>query len=64
MKRVNPDDLIGVAEITQLAHVSDTAVWKWRQSEGFPRPLVELKCGPIFSRREIISWLRKRTNQR
>lgn len=66
MKRVSPDDLVGVAEISQIAQVSDTAIWKWRRSEGFPNPLAELKCGPIFSRKEVILWLRKhnRTNLR
>ncbi len=60
MNRVDPQDLIGVTEIALLAGVSAAAVCMWRTREtDFPKPIVVLKCGPIYSQKEVIRWLRK-----
>lgn len=55
------DDLIGINEIADIAGVSRQAVANWRvRFADFPRPLTELKAGPVFRTRQIKAWLRKR----
>ena len=58
-------DLIGLFEIAELAGVSPPAVANWRTRDpNFPRPMVELKSGPVFRASEIRAWLaRKRGTQ-
>jgi predicted DNA-binding transcriptional regulator AlpA len=54
-------DLIGLFEVAELAGVGPPAVVNWRQrNPDFPRPVVELKSGPVFRRSEIVAWLRRR----
>lgn len=57
-----PDlDLIGIFEIAELAGVTPPAVVNWRKrSSDFPKPVAELKSGPVFSRSQIRAWLRRR----
>lgn len=59
-------DLIGVFEIAEFAGVSPPAVANWRNRDpNFPRPVVELKSGPVFRKTEIRAWLmRRRGTQR
>jgi chromosome partitioning protein len=55
------DDLIGLYEIAQLANVSPAAVGNWRtRYVDFPIPVKQLKSGPVFQRRQILYWLRKK----
>src|ERR1700733_8076008 len=54
-------DLIGLFEIAKLAGVSPPAVANWRTRDpNFPRPVVELKSGPVFRATEIRAWLARR----
>jgi hypothetical protein len=54
-------DLIGLFEIAELAEVSPSAVANWRARDlNFPKPVVELKSGPVFRTTEIRSWLSRR----
>lgn len=55
------DDLMGIAEIAQLAGVTPQAVanWRARQPE-FPKPVASLKSGPVFRRTQVRAWLRRR----
>lgn len=54
-------DLIGLFEIAELAGVSPSAVANWRTRDlNFPRPVVELKSGPVFRKPEIRAWLTRK----
>lgn len=62
---VNPDDILGVGEIADMAGVSSAAVANWRaRGHGFPEPLFERKAGPFFSRRAVQRWLKHRHDKR
>ena len=52
-------DLVGVAEIAELAGVGRSAVSNWikRRPRGFPSPAGESRAGPVFNRSEIAAWL-------
>jgi chromosome partitioning protein len=59
--KLNREELIGVYEIAQLAHVSPPAVANWRKrSPDFPKPVADLKSGPVFDRSEIRAWLKRK----
>lgn len=58
---MNPADLVGLFEIAALAGVSPPAVANWRNRDpNFPRPVVDLKSGPVFRKTEIRAWLARR----
>jgi chromosome partitioning protein len=50
-------ELVGMAEITQLAGVSRQTVSYWRSLPDFPKPLKELAMGPVFDLVDIQRWL-------
>src|ERR1700691_349137 len=53
--------LIGIFEIAELAGVGPSAVANWRKrSPDFPRPVADLKSGPVFRRQEVRAWLKRR----
>jgi chromosome partitioning protein len=55
------DDLIGLYEVAQLADVSPAAVGNWRKRHlDFPIPVKQLQSGPVFQRRQILHWLRRK----
>ena len=55
------DELVGINEIAALAGVSRQAESNWRtRARDFPKPIAELKAGPVFQRSQIRSWLRRR----
>lgn len=55
------EDLLGVAEIAQLAGVGRSAVSNWikRRPKGFPVAAGESRAGPVFRRQEIAEWLER-----
>ncbi len=54
-------DLVGVAEVAELAGVTRQAVTNWRaRDRGFPAPVAELSSGPVFDRSQIRSYLAHR----
>jgi len=58
---MNDEDLIGLYEVAQMAEVSPAAVGNWRKRyTNFPAPVRQLKSGPVFQRRQILYWLRKK----
>jgi chromosome partitioning protein len=62
---VDPDDIVGVGEIAEMAGVSTAAVANWRaRGQDFPEPLFVKKAGPFFSRRAVLRWLKHRHNRR
>lgn len=55
------EDLLGINEIADLAGVSRQAVANWRSRfSDFPKPIAELKSGPVFRRSQVRAWLRTR----
>jgi chromosome partitioning protein len=55
------DELVGINEIAEIAHVSKQAVANWRvRASDFPQPIATLASGPVFRRSQIRAWLRKR----
>jgi hypothetical protein len=50
-------DLVGVAEIADRLGTSRFTVHHWRQHHSeFPRPLAELKAGPVWAWPEVELW--------
>ncbi|MDW5267802.1 MULTISPECIES: AAA family ATPase [Acidobacteriaceae] len=49
--------LLGVSEIADLLAVSKQTVSNWRtRDEAFPKPMADLKSGPVWMRNEIVIW--------
>lgn len=60
-KSMYGDDLIGLYEVAELANVSPAAVGNWRKRHSdFPLPVKKIQAGPVFQRRQILHWLRKK----
>ncbi len=60
-ERMNPDRLVGVAEIASLAGVSKQVVSNWRRRyDDFPRPIQNLESGPVWNREAIEIWVKTR----
>ena len=58
-------DFIGIYEIAELSGVSPPAVVNWRtRIPDFPKPVADLKSGPVFRRSEIQIWLDRRKGTR
>lgn len=55
------NDLVGLNEIAELANVSRQAVANWRtRFRDFPKPVADLRAGPVFRATQIRAWLRRR----
>jgi chromosome partitioning protein len=53
--------LLGINEISQLAKVSPSAIINWRKRDtNFPKPIEELKSGPIFEFNQIKKYLKRK----
>jgi hypothetical protein len=54
-------DLVGAAETAELLAITRSALWERRHNPGrwagrlppFPKPVAELRCGPIWLRSQI-----------
>ena len=54
-------DLLGLAEVAELAGVSPQAVANWKtRYRNFPNPITVLKGGPVWRREDIVAWLRQK----
>jgi len=52
-------NLVGLFEIAMIAGVRPSAVANWRRRDpDFPKPLAELRAGPVFQENDIQAWLR------
>ena len=52
--------IVGVAEIAVMVEMTKQAVSMWpRRYPDFPKPIVQLKAGPVYARPEIEAWLLK-----
>lgn len=55
-------DLMGIAEIAELFGVTRQAVTNWsKRWPDFPKPVAELKCGPIWIRAQMTQWRKKKS---
>ncbi|NNC12119.1 N-6 DNA methylase [Planctomonas sp. JC2975] len=56
-----PDALLAPSDIADLAHVSRSVVSNWRKrSVTFPEPIAGSDAKPLFSRDQVVAWLRLR----
>jgi len=57
-RSITAEDLVGIAEIAEMAGVSAAAVANWRKRDSrFPNPVLDLRAGPVFSRPAVRRWL-------
>jgi predicted DNA-binding transcriptional regulator AlpA len=56
-RRVESLDLVGVAEVAAMLGVGKSALWDRRFHWRFPKPVAELRCGPIWLRAQIERYL-------
>ncbi|WP_424535514.1 AAA family ATPase [Sphaerisporangium viridialbum] len=55
------DDLVGLYEVAEMAHVSRTVVANWRsRDQRFPPPVADLRSGPVFNAAQIRRYLKRR----
>ena len=50
-------DLVGLAEIAEMMKVSKPRVHQIAMQASFPRPLVKLRMGPVFTRKEVWTYV-------
>ena len=55
-----PLDVMGVAEIANELGVHRNTAWRWTTRDDFPVPAARLASGPIWHRRDVETWARKR----
>ena len=61
MRSTMSKKLSGIHEIAELAGVTKQAVCNWsKRSTTFPKPIAQLRMGPIYDHDEIMTWLKKR----
>lgn len=57
MKLWDLDDLVGLGELAHEFCVTPQAVANWRARYAeFPKPVKVLRCGSLYSRREVVEW--------
>jgi len=55
------DELVGLYEVAEMAKVSRTVVANWRNRDPrFPRPVAELRSGPVFRSGQIRRYIKRR----
>jgi chromosome partitioning protein len=53
------DNLVGIAEIAELAGVTKQAVTNWRMRfDDFPKPVQTLQSGPVWNRETVEQWVK------
>jgi chromosome partitioning protein len=56
---VSTNNLLGIAEIADLAGVTKQAVSNWRvRYDDFPRPIQKLQSGPVWEREKVEVWVK------
>lgn len=53
-------DVIGYAEVAELAGVSRQRARQFRNIAAFPEPVIETGQGPLFSRAAVEAWVQQR----
>jgi uncharacterized protein YjcR len=52
-------NLVGLAEIAEMANVAPATVRTWARRGQLPEPDAKLSCGPVWHRATISAWLRR-----
>jgi len=56
---MSTENLVGIAEVAELAKVSKQAVTNWRiRYDDFPRPVQTLQSGPVWARETVEAWVK------
>lgn len=56
---MSTNNLLGIAEIADLAKVSKQAVSNWRSRYShFPQPVQSLQSGPVWDREKVETWIK------
>ena len=53
---LQPENILGLAEIAARFNVPYSTALSWTRSRGFPKPYVELKMGPIWTYASVYEW--------
>lgn len=56
-------EVVGFAEIAELAGVTRQRARAFRQSPGFPAPVIETAQGPLMAKAAIENWIEKRNTR-
>jgi predicted DNA-binding transcriptional regulator AlpA len=56
MTETKLSDLIGLSELAELLGVTKGEANAMRQRHGFPAPVVKLRMGPAWDKREVLEW--------
>jgi len=56
-----PKDIMGAYEVAGLLKIGRSTLGNWKNKPplNFPEPVVKLKTGPIYDRRDILAWKRQ-----
>ena len=61
---MDPQQLVGISEIAEIAKVTRQVVSNWRtRYEHFPKPIKILQSGPVWDREAVESWIKTFKNQ-
>lgn len=56
-RMIRSRDLAGLTEVADQFRVTNCTVANWRKRySDFPKPVVDLRCGPVFDITEVIRW--------
>lgn len=56
-RSVQVANLVGLAEVAELFGVTRQAVTNWQaRHDDFPKPVLSLRCGPIYNLPDIKRW--------
>src|SRR5207247_4540170 len=56
---MSTENLVGIAEVAELAKVSKQAVTNWRiRYDDFPRPVQTPQSGPVWARETVEAWVK------
>jgi transposase len=58
---INPDDLIGLGEIADMAGVRKNVASNWiNRYDDFPKPVLQRKMGTLYDVNQVRDWLRSK----
>lgn len=61
---MNMLDLVGIAEIAAMAHVSKQVISNWRRRyDDFPKPIQNLESGPVWNKETVAKWVKARRGE-
>lgn len=49
-------DLVGLSEIAEMYGVDTNTANGWRRRKDFPKPVHQLRMGPMWDRAELLAW--------